>query len=323
MHAVVLGEDPWSLRVVDDWPEPSADSGQVVVQVRGIGVCGSDLALLSGHWRPPHRPWVPGHEAFGEIVEVGRGVDRERVGQRVAIEPNFPCLACPACRSGLTSGCSDRRSLGFSVPGVLAERIAVPASFAWPVPGGWSDEDAVCTEPLTVALAAIRRSGISAVGDGARSLVVGVGSQGAMLCAGLAASGLRPYMIEPQAGRRGLGAELGAQVAAADDGDFDVVFETSGTSAALADAVKRAAAGGTVVLIGLASESAPLATEVVVRLQLRIQGSLTYDHPRDFAAVLERNLRPGRVLRACYPLAEAERAFRAARAVPGKTWIRV
>jgi len=174
-----------------------------------------------------------------------------------------------------------------------------------------------------VALAAIRRSGVSVSGDGVRCLVVGAGSQGAMLCAGLAAHGLAPHVIEPQAGRRGLAADLGAQVAGADDGDFDVVFETSGTSAALADAVKRAAAGGTVVLIGLASESAPLATEVVVRRQLRIQGSLTYDHPRDFAAVLERNLRPGRVLRACYPLAEAERAFRAARAVPGKTWIRV
>ena len=53
-----------------------------------------------------------------------------------------------------------------------------------------------------------------------------------------------------------------------------------------------------------------------------IQGSLTYDHPGDFGAVIKRSLRPGRVLRACYPLAEAERAFRAAREVPGKTWIR-
>jgi threonine dehydrogenase-like Zn-dependent dehydrogenase len=60
----------------------------------------------------------------------------------------------------------------------------------------------------------------------------------------------------------------------------------------------------------------------VVRRQLRIQGSLTYDHPGDFGAVIKRSLRPGRVLRACYPLAEAERAFRAAREVPGKTWIR-
>jgi 2-desacetyl-2-hydroxyethyl bacteriochlorophyllide A dehydrogenase len=322
LRAVVLGEAPWSLRVVDDWPEPRADAGQVVVRVRGVGVCGSDLALLSGRWRPPYRPWVPGHEAFGEIVAAGAGVGRERVGQRVAIEPNIPCFACPACRSGLTSACPDRRSLGFSAPGTLAERVAVPASFAWEVPGEWSDEDAVCTEPLTVALAAIRRSGVFEV-SGARCLVVGVGSQGAMLCAGLIASGLRPHVIEPHDGRRELAVSLGAVVAGAGDGAFDVVFETSGTSAALADAVQRAAAGGTVVLIGLASEPAPLATQAVVRRQLRLQGSLTYDHPRDFAAVIKQSLRPGRVLRACYPLAEAEHAFRAAREVPGKTWIRL
>jgi 2-desacetyl-2-hydroxyethyl bacteriochlorophyllide A dehydrogenase len=324
LRAVVLGEDPWSLRVVDDWPEPQADSGQVVVAVRGVGVCGSDLALLSGAWRPPYRPWVPGHEAFGEIVAAGPGVGQERIGQRVAIEPNIPCFACPACRSGLSSACPNRRSLGFSTPGTLAEKIAVPASFAWEVPGDWSDEDAVCTEPLTVALAAIRRSGVPVFDSGAdvRCLVVGVGSQGAMLCAGLVAGGLRPHVIEPQAGRCLLAAELGAKAAEADDGDFDVVFETSGTSAALTDAIGRTAAGGTVVLIGLASEPAPLATEAVVRRQLRIQGSLTYDHPGDFAAVIKRNLRPGRVLRACYPLAEADLAFSAAREVPGKTWIR-
>ncbi len=333
MRAVVLGEEPWSLRVDDDWPEPRADSGQVIVRVLGVGVCGSDLALLSGQWRPPFTPWVPGHEAFGEIVAVGPVVGTERIGQRVAIEPNIPCLVCPACRSGLTSACQDRRSLGFSAPGTLAERIAVPAEFAWEVPADWSDQDAVCTEPLTVALTAIRRSGVGvsggglrggggASGGGARCLVIGAGSQGTMLCAGLVACGLAPYVIEPHAGRRELAAELGALPAGEDDGAFDAVFETSGTSAALVSAVQRTAAGGTVVLIGLGSEPAPLATEAVVRRQLRIQGSLTYDHPLDFAAVIKRNLRPGRVLRACYPLAEAERAFRAAREVPGKTWIR-
>ncbi|MGH3191160.1 MAG: zinc-dependent alcohol dehydrogenase [Streptosporangiaceae bacterium] len=322
MRAVVLGEDPWSLRVADDWPEPRADSGQVIVRVRGVGVCGSDLALLSGQWRPPYAPWVPGHEAFGEIVAIGPGVAAERIGQRVAIEPNVPCFACPACKSGLTSACPDRRSLGFSAPGTLAERIAVPTGFAWEVPADWSDEDAVCTEPLTVALAAIRRSGVGALDCGVRCLVIGAGSQGTMLCAGLVACGLAPHVIEPHAGRRELAASLGAVPAGEDDGAFDVVFETSGTSAALVSAVQRAAAGGTVVLIGLGSEPAPLATEAVVRRQLRIQGSLTYDHPLDFGAVIKRNLRPGRVLRACYPLAEAERAFRAAREVPGKTWIR-
>lgn len=323
MRAVVLGESPWSLRIADDRPEPRAGSGQVVVRVLGVGICGSDLALLSWRWRPPTVPWVPGHETLGEIVETGPGVGAGRLGQRVVIEPNFPCLACPACLSGLTSACADRISLGFSAPGTLAERVAVPAEFAWEVPGEWSDPDAVCVEPLTVAHAAIRRSGLlTGHPAAARCLVIGAGSQGALLCVALVALGITPSVIEPHAGRRQLAAELGALPAGPGEAGFGVVFETSGTAAALADAVERAATGGTVVLIGLSSELAPLATETVVRRQLRIQGSLTYDHPDDFAAVLKLGLHPGRVLRACYPLTEAEQAFRAAREVPGKTWIR-
>ena len=96
MRAVVLGNSPWSLEVVDGWPEPRAGSGQVVVRVLGVGICGSDLELLSGHRRPPAAPWVPGHEAFGEVVAAGAGVAPARIGERVVIEPNFPCRRCPA-----------------------------------------------------------------------------------------------------------------------------------------------------------------------------------------------------------------------------------
>ena len=199
MRAVVL--DGWPhdgspadgsalpLRVVDGWPEPRAGSGQVVVRVRGVGICGSDLALLSGRRRPPSVPWVPGHDTLGEIVETGAGFDPGRAGQRVVIEPNIPCLTCPACRSGLTSACPDRILIGFTAPGTLAEKIAVPAEFAWPVPADCSDADAVCAEPLSVAMAAIRRVGVA---PGARCLVVGAGSQGTMLCLALVAHGVPP-----------------------------------------------------------------------------------------------------------------------------------
>jgi len=89
-----------------------------------------------------------------ELLTPDRGGDE--VGQRVVVEPNYPCLRCPACRSGLTSMCPDRVLVGFTAPGLLAEYAAVPSAYAWPVPGRWSDGDAVCVEPLTVAMAAMR-----------------------------------------------------------------------------------------------------------------------------------------------------------------------
>jgi threonine dehydrogenase-like Zn-dependent dehydrogenase len=321
LRAVALGSNPWSLRVTDDWPEPSAGSGQVVVRVLGVGICGSDLALLSGQRRAPAYPWVPGHEAFGEVTATGDGVDPARVGERVAIEPNYPCMRCAACRSGRTSMCPDRVVVGFTASGTLASLVAVPARFAWPVPAGWADTDAVCAEPLTVALAAIRRSG---AGPGSRCLVVGTGSQGTLLCVALAAHGISPYVLEPHDGRRELAVSLGARAARAQDTGFDIVFETSGAAAALDEATGRAAPGANVVLIGLGGDAPRVNTGRIVRRQLTLQGSLIYDHPGDFAATIASAIRsPGRVLRASYPLERVSEAFRAARDVPGKTWIRL
>ncbi|MFZ0081213.1 MAG: zinc-binding dehydrogenase, partial [Trebonia sp.] len=176
-------------------------------------------------------------------------------------------------------------------------------------------------EPLTVALAAIRRSGAA---PGNRCLVVGAGSQGTLLCVALAACGISPYVLEPQPGRRDLAVSLGARAARDSDAGFEVIFETSGAEAALAEAIGRAAPGATLTLIGLGPEQARVDTGLLVRRQLTLRGSLIYDHPGDFAAtVAAPPPSPGRVLRASYPFEEVAEAFRAAREVPGKTWIRL
>lgn len=319
MRALVLGETAWSLRVADGLPEPVAGSGQVVVRVLGVGICGSDLSLVSGARQAPAYPWIPGHEAVGEIVAAGDGVDPARLGQRVVVEPNYPCLRCPACRGGLTSMCPNRAMVGFTVPGLLAEYVAVPARFAWPVPDGRSDADAVCVEPLTVAQAAIRRSGDKPGGD---CLVIGTGSQGALLCVALIARGITPHVLEPDEGRRQLAVSLGAAAAGPDDDGFGIVFETSGAEAALGEAIRRAAHGAVITLIGLGNPTPRIDAGLVVRRQLTLRGSIIYDHPGDFAATLGiGSLSPSRVLRASCPLSEAAEAFRAARTVAGKTWI--
>jgi threonine dehydrogenase-like Zn-dependent dehydrogenase len=319
MRALVLGETPWSLHVADGLPEPAPGSGQVLVRITGVGICGSDLTLVSGNRRAPAYPWIPGHEAAGVIVATGDGVDPARAGQRVVIEPNYPCLRCPACQSGLTSMCADRVLVGFTAPGLLAEYATVPAAYAWPVPDGWTDADAACAEPLTVALAAIRRSGDKPDGD---CLVLGAGAQGTLLCVALIGRGITPYVLEPDEGRRQFAVSLGAVAASAADTGFRSVFETSGAEEALHEAIRRAAHGASITLIGLGDPLPRLDARLVVRHQLTLRGSLIYDHPGDFAATLGMdNLSPGRVLRAAYPLSAGADAFRAAREVPGKTWI--
>jgi 2-desacetyl-2-hydroxyethyl bacteriochlorophyllide A dehydrogenase len=306
-----------------DLPEPECGPDQVLVRVRGVGLCGSDLGVHTGTRPVPRVPWVLGHEGVGEVVVVGAEVRDRRVGQRVAIEPNYCCLRCPPCVAGFTSACPNRGIVGMNEPGLLAEHVAVPAEFAFPVADHVSLDDLVCAEPLTVARAAIRRSGIR---PGDSCLVVGAGSQGLFLCVALLALGVVPQVSEPHDGRRELALALGAKPADSAH-PVGVVFETSGVPAALPSALDRLAAGGVAVLIGMNRQPLDLSSWTIVYRQLRIVGSLIYDHPGDFAgtvAVLEHgDVAPHRVLRAEFPLEKAAEAFTAVRSVPGKCWIRV
>lgn len=320
MKAVVLTE-PGHVAVVDDRPEPQAGPGEVIVAIRAVGLCGSDLSVHDGHRPVPELPWVMGHEGGGEIVAVGAQVTDCHVGQRVVIEPNWCCLDCPACRSGRTSACPRRKVLGIRHPGLLAERVAVPARFTWPAPH--PDQTLACVEPLAVARAAVRRSGVT---TGDRCLVVGAGSQGLFVCQALLAAGAQPHVLEPHPGRLAVAERLGAKPADADArATFGTVFETSGAPSAWDAAVGAVATTGVVLLIGMSAQPVALSTHDLVQRQVTVRGSLIYDHPGDFAdtlaAVAAGELAPEQVVRASFPPERAADAFAQARTVPGKSWI--
>ncbi|NGN62697.1 alcohol dehydrogenase catalytic domain-containing protein [Streptomyces sp. A7024] len=320
MRAVTLVA-PGLVLVDDHWPEPRTGPSEVLVEIRGVGLCGSDAAVVAGHRAVPRLPWVLGHEAYGMIRSVGAEVTDRHPGQLVAIEPNYPCLACPTCLTGATSGCVRRRIAGISEPGMLAERVSVPAGFTWPIPATWRGEDIVCIEPLSVAVNAV---GLAGPGPGRRCLVLGAGSQGQLVCLAAQQAGAAVHVTDPHAGRLALARELGALP---DDGacDYPVVIETSGAVSAFEQAVERAAPGGRVVVVGQSEAPARVSTFRIVQRRLTIRGCLIYDHPGGFARTLEaisaHDLRPGRVLRARYSAADAPRAFAESAGVAGKSWI--
>jgi len=309
------------IETVDDWPEPVCGPDAVIVQMDGVGLCGTDLALFHGKRLPPTLPWVLGHEGFGRILAVGGDVRDRSVGRRVVIEPNYVCLNCADCITGLTSACPHRVIAGVNAPGLLTERVSLPARFAHEIADGLSDADLACAEPYAVALAAVRRSGVTARD---RCLVVGAGAQGLLLCLVLARLGIEPVVTEPHPLRLRRAVRLGA---VADDGraGFTYVFEASGFAAALRPAAGRAAAGATVVLVGLNADPLPLTTDDVVRRQLILRGSMIYDHPGDFTAAMAElpSVRPGAVIEARFPLMRVQEAFAGAAQRAGKTWISI
>lgn len=318
MKAAVLTA-PERIETVDDRPEPVPAAGEVIVGVRGVGLCGTDSAVFHGRRVPPATPWVMGHEGFGRVVATGADAPDHLVGRLVVIEPNYACLECADCLTGLTSACPHRAMVGLNAAGVPAERVAVPAPFVHTVPDGLSGAGLACAEPYAVARAAVRRSGVT---DQDRCLVVGAGAQGLLLCLVLSRLGLTPVVTGPPPERLARAVRLGA---VADGGrtGFTHVFESSGHASALRPAVDRAAPGAAVVLVGLNSERLTLTTDDVVRRRLALRGSMIYDHPGDFTAALAElpAARPGAVTDARFPLARAQEAFAGAAARAGKTWI--
>jgi 2-desacetyl-2-hydroxyethyl bacteriochlorophyllide A dehydrogenase len=310
--------------VVDEVADPSPGPDEVLVAVGGVGLCGSDVSVFRGDWATPSLPWILGHEAFGRVEAVGDRVPPERVGERVVIEPNVPCLRCDQCLRGRPSSCVERASVGMNRPGALAEKLVVPSPFAWKVEVERAP-DLVCIEPLTVVETALRRLPTEVP---AAALVVGVGAQGLLMCLALSRRGVEVHALDLNPDRVALATTLGARPTSPDATDrFDLVVDSAGTPASMGTALDRVETGGTLLVLGLDNRPFEISAAVLVRRQLVIRGSLTYEHPVDFRRVIglveTGHVAPGRIATNEYPLADVQRAFEASGSAPGKTWVRV
>ncbi len=146
--------------VLRDVPAPEPEAGQVCVRVNVCGVCHTDLHEAEGDLELPRRPVIPGHQAVGRVDAVGEGVTDLAAGDRVGVAWLYEtCGQCRFCRRGDENLCPDARFTGFHTDGGFAEYLVVPASFAYPVPKAFPDEQAA---PLLCAgiigYRALRRS---------------------------------------------------------------------------------------------------------------------------------------------------------------------
>jgi propanol-preferring alcohol dehydrogenase len=146
--------------VLHDLPVPEPGPGEVLVEVSVCGICRTDLHVIEGELERPKLPLIPGHQAVGIISRVGSGVTTRRSGERVGIAwLQGTCGQCQYCRSGRENLCLNARFTGYQVDGGYAEYAVVPAPFAYPIPGAFSDEEAA---PLLCAgiigYRALRRS---------------------------------------------------------------------------------------------------------------------------------------------------------------------
>ena len=120
---------------IRETPTTSQRKGEVLVRIIEAGICGTDYACYMGKLTTIY-PIIPGHEAVGEIAALGKEVKGLHVGERVTIQPNFPCTTCPVCRGGRENVCPNKVRLGLDVDGVFAQYVCVPRPYVWSLPDG-------------------------------------------------------------------------------------------------------------------------------------------------------------------------------------------
>jgi 2-desacetyl-2-hydroxyethyl bacteriochlorophyllide A dehydrogenase len=322
MRAAVL-RGPKDL-AVESLPALAPGPGEVVIEVRAAGLCGTDYRIWSGD-RAVAYPRVMGHEFLGTVLATGAGVTRVSAGDRVVVEPNYSCGQCPLCREGNRNLCLSRTAVGIDVDGGFAQQARVPEACCWVPPAGISDAQLLLTEPLAVVVRAVGRGGPR---QGEAAAVVGAGTLGLLAIQVLKHRGLRVLAVGRSDRRLGLARELRADaVAVAGAGDeagrefsgregVDLVVETAGTARAVEQAVALSRPGGRVVLTGLPHEPSTLSFFGIVRRELRIIGSMIYqdEFPEAMRLLAEGAVQGERLLTHRFPLERIDAAFQAHRA---------
>jgi L-iditol 2-dehydrogenase len=279
----------------EDVPEPMINQDEVLIRVRAMGVCGSDLHIYTGD-RPVPYPRILGHEFAGNIAQVGANVSHLRIGQRVTAEPNFWCGRCVYCQAGRQNLCVNRVGLAVNVDGCQAEYVKVPAQFVWPLPDNMTFVQGAMVEPLMVSLHAIKRSRAQL---GNTVTILGCGTIGlmALLCA--KAAGCRIFAVDVIPEKLDLARRLGANevingletdaveaVKRATEGlGADIVIEAAGFPATVEQSLVMVRQAGRIILIGLSTKPAQLPPIAVARREVEIFGSFIY-HAGEFASAI-------------------------------------
>ncbi len=289
MNAIRL-EEPGRFAAIEvETPAPPGE-GEVMVRVRRIGVCGTDLHAYRGKQPFFTYPRILGHELGVEVVELGPGVSHLRTGDRCSVEPYLNCQKCIACRRGKPNCCAELRVLGVHADGGLRELLCVPARKLH-VSQTLTLDQLALVETLAIGCHAVERAQLEA---GENVLVVGAGPIGLSVIQFAAEAGARVIVLDVNAERlafctRQLGVPHVVDASAGDPleeirriggGDLPTaVFDATGNPASMAGAFNLPAPGGRLVFVGL------------------FQGDVTFNDPnfhrRELTLLASRNALPG------------------------------
>lgn len=176
---------------VKEVPVPVPAPGEVLIRVERTGICGTDVHIYKGEYVSTY-PIIPGHEFSGTVVQLGEGVTRLNVGDRVTAEPNIHCGQCAYCLSHRGNHCDRWQAVGVTRNGAMAEYVAVPAGNVFKLPEEVNFAQGAFIEPLACVVHAMNRLQPA---PGSRALLFGAGAMGQQLIQALARCGVSELAV--------------------------------------------------------------------------------------------------------------------------------
>jgi threonine dehydrogenase-like Zn-dependent dehydrogenase len=273
---------------LEEVPQPEFSPWEVLIKVKAVGICGSDLRIFKASDSDKRGNYVIGHEISGEVIDWGEKVHSFNKGDRVATEICIGCAICPYCKKGLVNLCNNLNELGITINGGMAEYVAIPARNIHLIPEDLSFEEATFCDPLACSIRGLELAGIESASWVA---VLGPGAIG-LLATQVAKKIRRARVIVTgtKENRLELAREFGAdytfnvrssdptaEIIQISEGGVDYAFEAAGSPQALQQAINITRKNGSIVIMTVHKEI-QVDMEPVIRDELTLYGSICYNY---------------------------------------------
>lgn len=277
--------------------EPTVGKNQVKINIKSIGVCGSDVHVNHGQHPYTNYPVVQGHEVAGEIVELGSDVKGFSVGDKVTVQPQVVCGKCYPCRTGEYNNCEELKVMGFQTTGMASEYFVVDSEKVLVLPKSMSLEKGALIEPLAVAVHAVQR--VESVKE-KNVLVLGGGPIGNLVAQTAKALGAKKVVISELSKKRlQFADQCGINVINPNEESLtegivkqfgedkaDYIFECVGIEPTINQALDVARKGSSIIVVGVFGDKPSVNMGYVQDHELSLLGSAMYVE-QDFLKAIE------------------------------------
>lgn len=296
-QAVLTAPERIEFREVPDLTPAQLGEDEILIDVRKIGICGSEIHSYHGEHPATFYPVVQGHEYSGIVAAVGRAVTKCRVGDKVTARPQLVCGACNPCRRGQYNVCEHLRVQAFQADGAAQDYFIVPEDRLVKLPDGFSLEYGAMIEPAAVGAHAVSRAGSLA---GRNVVVSGAGAIGNLVAQFARAAGARRVLITDVSDYRlevarkcGIADTLNVAKTPLKEGvkeffgeeGFQVAFEVAGVESSVRSLMECIEKGSTIVVVAVFAKDPALSMFHLGEHELTLVGTMMYRHEDYLAAV--------------------------------------